>query len=250
MKRYFTPLLLVLTTLTATAQDVIKTAPAQDATKPASKIWWLQLQVGGGINNAFDMRGELNTPSIETTTNQYIKYNNISGFYTIGISGMKLFGEQLLLGGSLNYGMILKQTTGDIAEFTTSTYNGMLNIGDLLYNKDGLMLYPYGGVGYSIYSMDVKNVSTSGATVAFDLNNPIAAGEKKTYTTDYVMFELALGVKKVLNPNFTVGLDAGLYFSSTYGGDWRNDGSAISSHKAPGSNGGFARLTLSYGLFQ
>ena len=211
------------------------------------KMYWWQIAVGGGIDNGNNMKKELNTPSIDSK-GASVRYDNFSKVVGARIGGARNVVEGLMIGGNLTYDMFLTQSITGLADLSAVRYGGNLTFGPTFYYKN-FLINPYGGVGYAYEMLTVENKSTA-KTVNFDLNTPIAVGEKKKYTTDYFMLEVGVGVKKALTKSFAVGLDGGAYFSPTFGGAWKDGSVAITSRKAPGSNGGFIRLTFAYGRFK
>lgn len=204
------------------------------------KGYWVKAYGGAIFNNSFNLRSELNDPKFN---NKKFSIENANLGASFGLGGMMILDGNFLVGINANYGSIVKKSN-EVVNVSLKNWSALANFGALLYNKNDMIIYPYMGVGYAQYAMNVKNLSTS--DIIYDFYDPITPDATQKYVSGYTLFELGVGVaKKVIN-NWTLGFDVGTYFSPDKLGSWKKDGEVVKYRKAPTMNGAYARLTIGY----
>lgn len=212
---------------------------------------FFQLNTGVIFNNSYDFKSEINrfdgvnptlAKDIKTSEPTLLLIKNLNTAPTVGVESMVLLEGGVLLGakGDFNF---LSNVSNDVAQVKMNSFSVHGMLGKAVYNYNNLFVYPYIGVGFYRYQINIKNVSPTGI-IRFDPADPIPAGEDRTYFSAYPVFDLGLGVKKVFAKRYTVGLEVGGFFSSTAHSSLRGKAGIVEYRQAPGVSGGFIKFTF------
>ncbi len=135
-------------------------------------------------------------------------------------------------------------------EYNLSAVGGGLDLGYTVVNEGGMLVYPFGHVGYYQYSLDYTNNQSQ--PVRFFESDPVPSGATAEYTGAAPRWALGVGLVKILGADghgsgggFSIGarLAWGMMFSRP---SWAEpDGSAVTNGGlTPGYNG----VTLSVSI--
>lgn len=168
--------------------------------------------------------------------------------WNLGGGGYGLFGKRFVLEGTL-YGQFYQPTESESTLIKTTGAYAFLNAGFAVVNKDGWLIYPAVGAGFTGHTMKIKNKT----------DNTLYFGDDKLYSntqTDFrtmvPMLEVKVGLTKMLKDmgRVGIGLDVGFRFSVAKG-DWTNveTGEIVNDIEQSGYDGLFVNLTIGGGKF-
>jgi hypothetical protein len=201
---------------------------------------FLDFYIGSVTNNSHNLRVDLNNGG--PFGEQRLNFQNINTGPDLGVRTMVIFDRGVLLGARLGYSF-LSSVANDSGGVKLSGASAEFLLGKSIYNKKGLFIYPYLGIGFYKYFLNVKNNMVR-KPLLFDPVNPLMPGESATYTANHPIFELGIGFKKSFSRKITAGFDLGFYFSSTTASTFKRGPEAVEFRSAPGLNGAFLRISI------
>ena len=202
---------------------------------------FIHFTAGAVNNNSFDLKSVLNNGT--PFGDQVFDFKNVNTGWAGGLSTMFIFDRGVMLGARGEYTMITSQSN-PAGKVNLSGLSTELTLGKIIYNNSRTFIYPYLGIGFHKYFMNIQNTSADRG-INFDVLDVIKPKDKaQTYTSNSPIFELGMGIKRAFSEKFAMGIELGGYFSSTTHSSFSRNGKSLDYREAPGVNGAFVRLTF------
>ncbi len=169
---------------------------------------------------------------------------------SVGGGGFAIINSEILLGGN-GFGSMFGSSLNNRGEASLSTGAGFFNLGYALHNKDGWLLYPYGGVGYSGTILELTNSSPT--PFALSASHSLQPGETKEYSAGGIALEGGFGLKKLIareghKSGFIFGIDFGTYGMPALQ-DWEHDGQEITGITSTRGQAYYVKFSFGGGFF-
>lgn len=178
-------------------------------------------------------------------TNFGPNYNLDAGAFTMNFACYSIY-KRVLLGGE--FGGLQRKATDD--EFMSSTVSqgfGYFNVGYLIIDNPGFMLYPYAGIGGVYSGLVLKNKT---ATDWVDTDYTIRSGQKGNFSSMGASINAGISLRKTCNhtrygKQLQLGLDLGVHITPQ-DKDWTYAGSdeKVEAFGAANNIGYYARFTI------
>lgn len=181
----------------------------------------------------------------ELSSKNYPKFNNT--FSSVGGGGHAII-SNFIIGGE-GQGLIGKEQTTDKRTLNIAGGYGVFNLGYILFEKNGLMIYPIVGLGGSGLSISItERMIPKFSEVIDSLKGHIEL------STGAFMLNFALGADYLISldrqenthSGVLVGIRIGFTFTPV-AGDWKMDDVKVSSGPETGLNGVYIKLLIGGG---
>lgn len=169
--------------------------------------------------------------------------------FSVGGGGKSLIGGRFLFGGK-GFGLIAPTAANDVGRVAAGGGGGGVELGLVVVNKRGWLVYPFTGFGGMGYSLSLTNTSQTSRTFG---DQTIAAGKALELGTGSVYVEFGAGFRRLTftrGGGFIHGAELGLMLALDQGPWRRSDGRAVGGG-VPGVNmsGLYLRVDIGGGGF-
>lgn len=169
--------------------------------------------------------------------------------------GGKIYVGGVILGGN-GFGFVNPDVSTARGSASVGGGGGGFSLGYNILREKYALLYPYVGVGGASVELEVKNRQRTAAMTFGDAVIP--AGESRTFVSDFIYYELGLGLQALLlqddedgsgGGGLIVGAEIG-FLSSVTSGSWQGeDDMDVQGLDGVAFTGGYFRLTVGGGGF-